>query len=392
MKVKAVATLSLFLLFLSVSSVIADSDWEIRDNMISTTTTGSSQIEGRLYFGVSSASGSTYLNVSLPTNISELCNTSTHLRLAVGIGNLSYNFTVNGVSNATLWNKTTSTTVDVTLANMTARGVSTTDEYLNVSVVNWGANDSGALSLNITTNGTYATLLTTFVSSQLGSVREDIKTTPKIKTSRSSSYISVVDRALFRNNIATTALGATSGFINLTSLNIRVTYPSNAINDGGNLTYSKITSTNTTSGTRYGEVGYQKRGPWVKDVDSTENTNEVEIEVRSYADFTDEVEWTIDFTDEEYEDYFSNVNINTLTITCDGDNIPFTNGSIVMDDIDLEEGENIFTFNWTTAVSTTVPTVPWYNQNVLGLPIWGILIITVVAILAIVVMAMVIRK
>ena len=375
-KIIIVGILTALLFFLP--AVIADYNWETGKTGISVSS-ATFDINDVVYFPIQTLTpgNSTYVNITLPGNLANFSADETMLNLQVEEGGtLYYNFTVNGVT-STYWNSTTTGTIHWSLANWTDQGVDNTSTYLNITVDNWNPSGDNSSVLSITLVADDGVLTDTSI---FGTMQERISTTPKVLVNLTDSYYVVHDRIKVTNNYE----------FNLTYVNATITYPSIAVSQGSTtLVWSSVTK---NGGYKYAEVGYQKQGPWVRDIDAVEsgNTHNITIEVRAYEDI-DNATWTIDPTSEEYSEYFTNLNYDTLEITRGSTEITWEqeDGNIVIDDLSLDSGTNTYMFTYTEEVAlppTAVP-LPWYQQTIAGIPVWAILVIAVLAVVAILVIA-----
>ena len=374
-KIIIVGILTALLFFLP--AVIADYNWETGKTGISVSS-ATFDINDVVYFPIQTLTpgNSTYVNITLPGNLANFSADETMLNLQVEEGGtLYYNFTVNGVT-STYWNSTTTGTIHWSLANWTDQGVDNTSTYLNITVDNWNPSGDNATMLSITLVADDGVLTDTTI---FGTMQERISTTPEILVNRTDSYYVVHDRIKVTNNY----------LFNLTYVNATITYPSIAVSQGSNtLVWHNVIK---NGGYKYAQVGYQKQGPWVKDIDSVEtgNLHNITTQVRAYEDL-DNVTWVIDPTSDEYSEYFTNLNYNTLEITRGSTEIAWEqeDGNIVIENLSLDSGTNTYTFTYTEAAipPTPGPTPSWYEQTIAGIPLWVILLITIIVLVLIVVM------
>jgi len=375
-KIIIVGILTALLFFLP--AVIADYNWETGKTGISVSS-ATFDINDVVYFPIQTLTpgNSTYVNITLPGNLANFTSDQTLLNIqAEAGGTFYYNFTVNGVSSS-YWNSSTSGTTHWSLGNWTEQGVDDTATYLNITIENWNASGDDSSMLSITLVADDGVLTDTSI---FGTMQERISTTPKVLVNLTDSYYVVHDRIKVTNNYE----------FNLTYVNATITYPSIAVSQGSNtLVWHNVIK---NGGYKYAEVGYQKQGPWVRDIDAVEsgNTHNITIEVRAYEDI-DNATWTIDPTSEEYSEYFTNLNYDTLEITRGSTEIAWEqeDGNIVIDDLSLDSGTNTYIFTYTEEVAPTPTAVPlpWYQQTIAGIPVWAILVIAVLAVVAILVIA-----
>jgi len=297
--------------------------------------------ESNLYSPAGGAGTNITGNITLPCNIANL----TTMNFTIWNNESSailVNLSVNGVKLIDNASINAGSTLTKTLSDYTTASGDTSLSWIAWS---FNASDSDGEYINITIVADNATLLTSWINSQV-SIAEKDESTPTIKTEMVSSFFAVKDRIRVTNNLDFTIRNVT----------LNLTYPSHAISRPyRNITFTSIT--NGTTSTKY--VGYQKRGPYVKDIEETVsgNTHTVEVRVYSYELLLNCVDWIIDPTDEDYSEYFDTVNFDTLEIEKEGSDVDWENdgGNIVMEDLSLSNGYTDFTFTWTVAPAPPAP-------------------------------------
>ena len=264
-------------------------------------------------------------------------------------------------------------TVTKTLSDYQTAGGDTSLAYIAWS---FNANQTDDEWLNITVTADNATLLSSWISSKV-KVYEQDQSTPQIKTEMIDSFFTVKDKVVVSNSFDYT----------LYNLSLNLTYPSHAISKPYNsILFSSIA--NNSSSVKY--IGYQKRGPYIKDMELTNDGNEYTLEVRvySYETLIDCVDWVIDTEDEEYAEYFTNLDPTTLEITEGHTQIDYTydNGTITIEDLSLVQGYTEYTFTWTYTPPVTPPVTPSTTTEapeISMFPLMMVLIILVLAIMAV---------
>ena len=197
-----------------------------------------------------------------------------------------------------------------------------------------------------------------------------------------------------RDNITVTN---TLGY-DITDVDIHIDYPSSVVSDNPT---EWINDTSVANGvTETGYVEYQKYGP-ANDLDEddvTATNGNIVINLDS-DDELDEAEWEIDFDDEVWDGAFDDIDYDTLTIEINGDEVDeddWEQGSLLIENINIDEGENEIEFTWTTTGGTgggtTTPDEeePFTEQEIApGVPTWtvlaiaGIIVIAIIAVFAI---------
>jgi len=306
--------------------------------------------------------------VKLPTSIENL----TFMRFNVsnaGASNLSFNLTVNTKAlNASTW------VIDGTQGNITKANYVTASGDVSLENITWAFEASDQCNLTLYLVGEDMTLNTYWLTQNLVMKERDIST-PTVSNSRSS----VTSSWTVNNSINITNTWG----INLTDLVVNVTYPSNRVTNGtGTFT---VSMDNDTTLERYTQ--YQKRGPYVYRVQiTTDGTSyEIEITLRSPETIRSIVDWTLDTSEDVYDDYFDTLNYNNLIVELNDHEEDWGTGSIVLDDFTVmtSPSGNVWTFSWVIP-STPVTAPGWHEQVSYGLPNWiWLLFVTAVVLAAI---------
>ena len=334
--------------------------------------------ESNIYSPAGGAGTNVTGNISLPCTIAGLSvmnftvwnNESIPIRV---------NLSVNGVKIFDDQTIASGSSATKTLSDYQTAGGSTSKTYIAWS---FNANDTDDEYVNISITADDAPLTTTWINSQVAIAEKD-ESTPSIKTEMIHSFFAVKDRIRVTNNLEFTIRNVT----------LNLTYPSHAISKPyKNITYTSIT--NGTTGTKY--VGYQKRGPYIKEMEETVdgNTHTVEVRVYSYEILLDCVDWIIDPDDEDYSEYFDTVNFDTLEIEKEGSDVTWENdsGKIVIEDLSLPKGYTDFTFTWTVAPAPPAPpTQPAVTEGI-ELGDYLIYLLIAVAIIGSVIVVALIKK
>jgi hypothetical protein len=205
------------------------------------------------------------------------------------------------------------------------------------------------------------------------SVSETKITTPSVEYYDTDSFYTVKDTISVTQN---------SDF-NLTNVTATFTYPSNAISQS-DTSYNYGNLNSSTSKSYY--VQYQKRGPYVTDVDSSKSGNYVTtISIYSPENLTadmifdpTEKPWSTDFPS------FSKSNIAEIELNgadVDWEDPP---GTIEMS-LSLNSGYNNLSITYSTPTpvgfGVELPEEPWYMQEFLYVPVWIWLTVVVILVL-----------
>lgn len=350
MKGKIFALVVTALAFLLVSSVHTNSTFVTgRETIIITggTCDINQQSVNNIYSPAGGAGTNVSGNVTLPCKISELDD----VNMSVYNGeshSITVNFTVNGVKlfdNVTI---NAGETVYRNLTNYTALGGD-----VNLTYFAWSGNcsdvDDEYFNLTITADDATIYDIDAFVT-----VLEEVETTPHIEMNKEDTWYSVTDKIIFENTCS----------VDIANVTVTFTYPYQALNPSNtNVTFTSITSGET----EYKYVYYQKQGPYIKTIGTpTRNAfgeYELNMRIKAYED-EDNVTWTIDPTSAEWRDYFPQLDINSLEIYINDEQVEFTTGSIYIEDIELEDGLNDVYMKWTPAQQPITPTPTERGYNV----------------------------
>ena len=329
--------------------------------------TGTTDINLTYYFNATGTGGN-YTNITLPCNVWELTNASTTFSIHA-TANQTFNLTVNGnaVNSSTALNWTDGNWSNTTLSDW---GTTETDHYLNLS---FESNiTSNTVEINIFAND--AALSSTWLSSYV-SVAEAVLQSPEIEDQQAHSYFPVRDRVAVNNSLGYT----------ITDISLNLTYPSQKISEPDSFVNITTMSTGTLS---YNNISYQKYGPYVygkanEEID--ENDHEVKIRVNSHEVLTRMVYWDLVPTADDYEEYFSTLDYDTLTVKLNSVKIDWDEASIEMEDVTLVGGFNTFVFSWTeeTAVAPVSVIGDWdwlYEEFGTGIALWLWIVIGIIAI------------
>lgn len=360
---KSRLTVSILVLLAVFSASASALTWETYLEDISVPS-GTVDISLTYYFNTTGTSGN-YTNITLPCDVWELTNVSTTFNITAS-ANQTFNLTVNGnaINASTALNWTDGNTSLTTLSNWSTNE---TEQYLNFTF------DSNITSniVKITVVASDAAFSSTWLSSYIA-IAETVLTAPKITDQQAYSYFSVKDRAVINNSLGYT----------ITDITLVVAYPSHNLSHPS--THINVT-TLATGALSYNNISYQKYGPYVtgsikEDID--DDDHEVTIRVSSHEVLTRLVDWDFDETDDDYEDYFTTLDFDTLEVKLNGVKIDWDEGTIEMDDMTLVDGTNKYEFFWTESAAAVPSPVPgdwdWLTEDYgLLFPIWIWIIIVV---------------
>ena len=308
-------------------------------------------------------------NITLPCNIGNL----TTMNFSVYNGNIGagyYNLSVNGIglnSSSTIAAGATNWT---TFAQYTTAGGSSTLTYIA-----WSINCSVDTTFNVTIIGTDVTLDTTWLDTVI-TVQEKDLTTPTVGMSQPASFWTVNDSCNVTSNLAV---------VNLSNVVFNVTYPGHTVGTPSTTTFTIAEL--AVVGTNEQYTQYQKRGPYVYDVDGeiSGRTHEVTIKLNCEELLTNIVDWSVYPADDKYDGAFETLDYNTLDVEQNGVGRDWEQGSIELEEFTVFSSifNNRWVFTWTEP-SVVPPVTPdlwdgfvdWMNDDSIGIPNWlGILVV-----------------
>jgi len=320
----------------------------------------------------------TYRNITLPCQLGQLNRTVSKFAIKANGGNIVYNLTVNGVAIKSSQAVTDGNWDNTTLSNIISGGVDDSDTYINFTF-NVSANTN---IIKIVIYGDDCALTSTWISNHI-TVKEKDVTEPEVGTSSTSAFWTVNDSITVTNS----GLG-----YDLSDIKLTLSYPAHKISTP----VSQVTISSLSDGSsaeRY--VQYQKYAPYVYKVkDNSEGTShEVVVYIKSNEVLTNCVDWVLDPSDEVYDGAFDTLNTDTLEVEYNGVDIDWDvddDGNIVFEDFTVREQYtlNKFVFTWTEeAITPVIPAekVAWYEQTYFGIPVWVILAVILIIVVAIVV-------
>lgn len=304
-------------------------------------------------------------NFTLPTNIDNLTTMTFIIHNASGTADESmyFNLTVNGIGVNLSTLLEFDEVANVSKLMWTEAGGDVNDTWINYS---FNATDiSGdigvitACLLNLTLEGVDATLDTTWLATLYNVTEYDV-TIPTVGMSQAASFWTVNNSCNVSNALE---------LVNLTGMVLNITYPGHTVGTptASTLNFSADTAwgstVNSINGSEEMYLQYQKRGPFVYDVDEEIDGNEHEVTIKLKCEevLTSVVDWTIDPDDEKYDGFFDTLDFDTLNVKLgtvnkdwdqDGD-------SIELEDITVFDAivNNKWIFTWTVSVPV-IPAVP----------------------------------
>jgi hypothetical protein len=303
----------------------------------------------------------------LPIILDEFDDTNTKFCMQADGDAITYNLTVNGVAVVTSQAVANGSWDNTTLNDAITAGVDENDTYIHIE-----------LEVNNTDWH-----IETYAVADDGEVRDawiasniEITQMDNITASVEGPWV-VTDNMTFDLNF------------NLTDVDIYIDYPGNAV--------SATTGWSNDSSLEDGDsvlVWYQKYGPvhGIDEDDVTATAGEVIVEFES-DDELDDATWEIDFDDDIWDGAFDGIDFDTLEIEINGravDEDDWEEGSLIIENVDIRDGDNEVIFTWSvaapvapTAVPPT-PVSPLEGEYIEGVPNWVLIAIFVVVILTII--------
>ncbi|MCD6468527.1 MAG: hypothetical protein J7L32_04360 [Thermoplasmata archaeon] len=333
-------------------------------------------VNASLYYGdyVSSAGENMTGNWSMPTALNETASISMKI-YNNGSTPIHCNLTVNGnqrVNNTTTINAGIEYSVGFTVSNYP-------QDYFNMT---FNANSTDVF-VNISIEWTNAEVTKSeFITGTHGiisSIKERYKTQPNIEFDKDDSWYTVEDKITvdisYYNNFT----------VELYDVILDIDYPSHAVNSPYD-TISIDTLNNTMSEQSY-LIGYQKNGPYVYSTGTAQQDiygdYELGVRIKAYEDEKD-CSWTFNPSSSDLAEYFPSLNTDTLSIEFDGSDVDFdvsSDGSITIEDIDVDEGLTTVEFTWTPSSDVTPTPTPT------GISLTTILFIGIIVILCVILVA-----
>ena len=313
----------------------------------------------------------TSVNSTIWANLSWYYNTTGDSDVSINITLLDgLNLTGLGLMNFTVYNNESGNvhanlTVNTVLMINNTTIATTANAYANMSNYTGGSGERGVeyinLTFNCSENDVYVNIslmaqdflwTNNTEIATIYTVRERYKTQPEITLDKDDSHYAVSDKVTFtiQNTDMLTIDNSTVTVVNLTILNATcvIDYPAHKTgNPIGNFSVDALHA-GGSSVVQY--VDYQKNGPYVKTMGDpqldTFGDYEMGWRIKAYEAETD-ADWTFDPASTALSSYFPDLDTDTLTIEVDSKDYDFTLGSIVVDDVDLDDGLTDVEFKWT---------------------------------------------
>lgn len=336
-------------------------------------------LNASIYYGdeVAAAGNNMTGNWSLPTTMDN-ANNITITIFNNGSTVAHCNLTVNGtllLDNSTDISGTSEQAVYLNVSNFTV-------DYMNLS---FNANTTD-IFVNITIKWVNATVTKTeFITGEhklIYAIRERYKTEPTIEFAKSLSFYTVEDR------ITVDFVDYPNLTMELYNVTLNISYPSNAINNP--VTSILLSDVNDSMDAENYFIGYQKYGPYVSTIGTpTQNPYgdyELGMRIKSFENEYN-CDWEFDPTSTDLSEYFPYIDLTTLEIEIDGNDVDFETGSIVIEDIDLDAGYTSVEFTWTPAV-----TPPPVGETELGISTTTWIIISIIAIVLVILLYLLLKS
>lgn len=319
------------------------------------------------------------INIELPMSLADINATggSDYLNVTADAATASTTVTVvvNGVTVANQVSIPGGSTQTWTFADFAAAGVDMSATYLNIQIT---ANVNNTSGEQLVFSANDALLRDNFSVT----VNETVVTTPVVD---GSSYA-------VKDNVSITQ----DSDVNLTDVNATLSYPQHTLSKDVP-SYYNFGGLNVSE-TKYFEVNYQKKPPFVDSVSTkaTDGTYNVTAKIYSYENLTAEIQ--IDVYSSDWSKYFPGYRSGALTAAyLNGNKISLSeeNGKI-SGTLDLVKGYNTLVIEfYKTEVAAAPPIVPvgieievpWYLKEFLGVPMWVWIMVGVMLVAALVISA-----
>jgi hypothetical protein len=326
------------------------------------------------------------LNVN-DLNINGTLNTSTYLET------FYFPMTLEQINQTGDLNVTVKAGSDPTTVILTFNGVQTYSGTLSANLIGY-TNMSMLVSNSVPLNVNYLTINVTVTANETVwtnltvtaddatlsggnfsySVSETNLSTPSVEYYDTDSFYTVRDTVSVTQN---------SDF-NLTNVTATFTYPSNAISqDISSYNYGDLNSSSSKS--QY--VAYQKRGPYVTDLDNYQNGNYV-TNITIYSPEGVSAVMVFDPTEKPWsKDFPSFSKSGIIDIELNGRDVDWEDppGTIEMS-LSLSQGYNYMNITYSGVAPAAyyaleLPPTPWYEQEFLYIPVWIWLVVVVALVL-----------
>jgi len=298
------------------------------------------------------------ITLNLPFTLESLNNTDSNITIVAdsGTDSTTINLTVNGVAVATNYNISGGSSATWTFPDFASAGVDMNATTLTI-VIEAVANNTASETLNLTCNDMPV------VANFSYTVTEVKLSKPEVKFYDVDSFYTVKQTINVTQN----------SDVNISDVKCTFSYPDNAINQP--VTSYNFGTLNISEHKTY-DISFQKRGPYVGEIKSIENDDNYTTVIRIYSPENLTVDMTIKPSEKPWSKYFPEFSEeNIIKIELNGEEIEYKTGSIILEDISLNEGWNELniTYSKPVAVGVWAPVVavtPWYEQQILAVPLW----------------------
>jgi len=321
---------------------------------------------------VLNASESTSVNLALPTTLSNINNAGDgNLTIYAGTNDTTVTVVVNGVTVASGYTIVGGTSKSWSLSDFSNSGVSlnTADLSITISVL---VNSTSSIWFNASANDAVCSGAYFDVN-----VTETQTSTPKLEFYDTDSFYTVKQ---------TVNVTQTSDF-NITDIKLNFTYPSNAISE--DVTSSTISTLNTSE-SEIVNLYFQKRGPYVTDIDSDAGNETYTTEITIYSPEALTAEIVISPFDHpwyEHFPYFDFSNIKVIELNDDDLSWDTDDDDLDLGTEELDSGENelVISYYKPSGPPVVVPTAIPYEFLGVSLTIWIVIIVAIVVSIIVVV-------
>lgn len=310
---------------------------------------------------------------TLPAELGEFDGASSYVEVTASGDAIEYDLTINSVAIATDATLTDGNTDTYDFDALASAGVdpadTTIDFELSVNNTDW--------NLVIYVYADDAELYPTFFNEWVDFAETDVGT-PDV------GGVWVVNDTL-TNNIG----------LDFTDTNFEIHYPSECVADSPDTT--PWDNGDFSDGEEF-YITYQKYGPAAEneDIDFTSGYGTVTLTFDSDDELKD-ADWTLHTDDSYWEGAFNGIDYNSLNIEINGDALDeddWEQGSIIMENVDIDNDDNEVIVSWTPSGAgtsgvtpqdtTTPPTeeVITLDTDVGGVPLWAVLAIAAVIVIA----------
>ena len=327
----------------------------------------------KTYDGISEGNTLT-IKLYLPFTLESLNNTNSNITIVANSSTESttINLTVNGVAVATNYVISGGSSATWTFPDFASAGVDMNATVLEI-VIEAVANNTDLEMLNLTCDDKPV------VANFSYTVTEVKVSQPKVTFYEEDSFYTVKQTVNITQN----------SDVNISDVKVTFAYPENAINEP---VLSHNFGTLNSSEYKTLDISFQKRGPYVGEIKNAEEDEYYITTIKIYSPENLTAEMVIDPEERPWSKYFPEFG-EVIEVKLNDKEIDYEISSIEMT-LDLKKGWNELEVKYMSKVAETklipVPVIfeekkPWWEEEVLGVPVWVWIIAIAVLVIGIVI-------